>query len=128
VNWLGYAPIDILTAILVIITAIYAGLTYSIARSSRAMVDHVNKQIESQIRPAITVNIGIRAKVAFFLKITNRGNSAAERLRLSIDRSFYRFADKLDENNIAQLHLFRDVVQLLHQATRLKQTSRRDLT
>lgn len=70
------------------------------------MVDKVAEQIELQSRPVITVTVGVRARVVFFLRISNRGASIAQRLRLEMSQPFYRFSEKNDDHNISKLHLF----------------------
>lgn len=102
----GYSPIDVLTGLLVLITAIYAALTYSIARSNRAMVEKAGEQIEYQSRPTISVNIVSRHKTVISLQFTNRGNSNATNVRISIDKPFYRFGEKAPGRNIQEYYIF----------------------
>jgi hypothetical protein len=112
-SWFGYSPIDVLTALLVIITAIYAGLTFSIAKSNRAMVERVSQQIEAQTRPIVTVNTEIHHHTVFTLRIWNSGASPAENLILSIDRDFFRFGRNKKEESIKELHIFSNIISTL---------------
>lgn len=57
---IGLTPIDLLTTILVVITGVYAWLTYKIAHSNKMMVIEIQKQIEVQTRPVIALNIEIQ--------------------------------------------------------------------
>jgi hypothetical protein len=105
---------DFLTGILVIITAIYAWLTYSIAHSNRLMVAEVQKQIEVQTRPVISFNIEIQHQTVFVARIWNRGASPAENLKLTIDKDFYRFGETHgDSRNIADMYIFKNTLSTL---------------
>ncbi|MBA3352905.1 MAG: hypothetical protein H0U23_10850 [Blastocatellia bacterium] len=84
--------IELLTAILVIITAIYAFLTHRIAKASEASVDAVRAQSEAMTRPYVTVAPYIRPHTPFlYLRVENTGRTGAENLRLTIDRDFFQF-------------------------------------
>ena len=98
--------LNILTAILVAITAIYAGLTYSIARSNRQMTNQVRKQMEAQTRPIISVNVETRHQTMFSIRISNRGNSPATDAKFTIDRPFYQFSEFNESRNLQTFHLF----------------------
>jgi hypothetical protein len=85
--------IEILTAILVFITAIYAYLTHRMAKSSEASVEAMRNQSEASLRPYITVAPFIRAHTPMlYLRVKNTGITGAQNVRLSIDRDFYKFA------------------------------------
>ncbi|WFP60739.1 hypothetical protein [Mesorhizobium sp. WSM4904] len=113
-TFFGLTATDFLTGILVIITAIYAWLTYSIAHSNRRMVAEVQKQIEVQTRPVISFNIEIQHHTIFVARIWNRGASPAENLRLSIDKDFYRFGEMRGESkNIADMYIFKNTLSTL---------------
>lgn len=99
--------IEILTGILVLVTAIYAWLTFNIARSNNDMVKEVRTQIELQTRPIITVNTEIHHHVMFMIRIWNSGNSPAENIRLKIDKDVYRYGKASPENNIRELYIFK---------------------
>jgi hypothetical protein len=86
--------IECLTAILVIITAIYAYLTHRIAKASEASVDAVRAQSEAMARPYVTVAPYIRPHTPIlYLRIENSGRTGAENLRLTIDRDFFQFGE-----------------------------------
>jgi hypothetical protein len=67
--WFGITATEVLTALLVLITGYYAWITQSIARSNKMMVQKVSEQIEAQTRPVVSVTVGIRSKVVFYLEL-----------------------------------------------------------
>lgn len=83
---------NLLTFVLVIITCIYAWLTWRIANSTSNSIKLQQEQFEATMRPVISVNLEIRENVVFCLKITNSGRSTAERLKLTLDSDFVPFA------------------------------------
>lgn len=88
------ATIDYLTAILVFITAIYAYLTHRMAKASEASVQAVVMQSEAMLRPYVTLSPWIRPQALFiYLRIANTGRTAAENLKLTIDRDFFQWGE-----------------------------------
>jgi len=72
---------DALTAVLVVITGIYAALTYGIMVATRRSVRAVEQQTEALSRPYVTVApLLLAGNAIMFLRITNSGKTAAERL------------------------------------------------
>jgi hypothetical protein len=87
--------IEYLTAILVFITAIYAYLTYRMAKASEASVEAVRDQSEAMLRPYITTAPFIRPHTPFlYLRVKNTGRIGAKNLRLTLDRDFFQFGEK----------------------------------
>jgi len=98
---------EILTAILVIVTAFYACATFLILKENKRVVEIMKKQTDSLIRPYITVTTLIHPRhPLIYLKITNTGKTAAENVRLEIDKSFYQFGYEGEDNNIANFSAF----------------------
>lgn len=86
--------IDYLTAILVFITAIYAYLTHRMAKASDASVTAMREQSEAMLRPYVTITPYVRPHTTvLYLKIENTGKTAAENLRLSMDKDFFQFGE-----------------------------------
>jgi len=86
--------IDYLTAALVLITAIYAYLTYKMVRTSEASVEAVREQSEVILRPYVTISPFVRPHTSLlYLRIENTGKAATEDLRLSMDKDFFRFGE-----------------------------------
>ncbi len=82
--------IEFLTAALVFITAFYAYLTHRIAKANRQVVQVMREQSEALTRPYVTVAaVAQPGSPALYLRISNTGKTAAEQLRLELDRDFY---------------------------------------
>lgn len=56
--------IEILTAILVLVTTVYSYLTYRMAKASEASVQAVREQSEAMLRPYIDISAYVRRKHA----------------------------------------------------------------
>jgi len=108
VNQEHFAMIEFLTGILVIVTAIYAYLTYRMARASEASVEAMQRQSEDSLRPYITVSPYIRPNTpVLYLRIANTGLTGANNLKLDIDRDFYQFGnDSNPESNLRTKQAF----------------------
>lgn len=100
---------DILTFLLVSITAVYAFLTYLILRANHKSVDTMRIQIEASLRPYISIKVFAPPEsISFYLQITNTGKTTAENLRLKIDRDFYLLGKDV---NIADLNAFKNTIK-----------------
>lgn len=99
---------EYLTAIFVFITALYAYLTYRMAKSSEASVEAMRDQSEAMLRPYITAAPFIRSNTPFlYLRVSNTGKMGAQNLRLAIDRDFFQFGEKdRAEKNIRTMSAF----------------------
>ncbi|MDP1953599.1 MAG: hypothetical protein Q8K71_03900 [Polaromonas sp.] len=87
--------VEILTAILVLVTAIYSYLTYRMAQASEASVRAVRDQSEAMLRPYLDVVVYVRPHTTLlYLRISNSGRTAAENVRLSIDKDFFQFGNQ----------------------------------
>lgn len=94
--------IEILTALLVLITGLYAYLTLRIAKASEASVAAIEAQSRASLRAYVTVQAFIQPTTLFLcLRIRNTGRTAATHLRLALDRDFYQYGErKLQERNL----------------------------
>ncbi len=104
----------------VMLTAVFAGLTFFILRANRAAVAAMREQLVEQTRPF--VHVGVRARLGtpiVQLAIKNVGKSPAQKLRLHIDRDFYQFGDKRDARNIAKQTAFTQPIDCLPPGTEL---------
>lgn len=91
--------IDYLTAILVIVTAIYAYLTYKMAKSSEASVLAIREQSEAMSRPYVVISPFVRPHTSLlYLKVENTGRTMAADLQLKIDRDFFQFGEPKQPN------------------------------
>jgi hypothetical protein len=102
---------EILTAALVLITGFYAWATYKILKANERVVDVMREQAEAMTRPYVTVSALIEPNnPIFYLRIFNAGKTAATDLKLNLDRSFYRFAEKIKKKNLADYAAFKDTI------------------
>ena len=68
-----------LTLALVVITAIYAYLTFLILKANRAVVAGMQEQMEAMLRPYVTAEVNARpGSTLVQLVVKNAGKSAAE--------------------------------------------------
>lgn len=107
--------IDFLTAILVIVTAIYSYLTYKMAKASEASVEAIREQSESMLRPYVSVSPYIRPQTTIlYLRIENTGRTAAGNLQLSMDKDFFQFGEgQQPDRNLRTKAAFVDAIQSL---------------
>lgn len=111
---------ELLTAILVIVTGFYAWATFRILKANERIVDVMKKQNDALIRPYITINTSVHPRhPLIYLKIINTGKTAAENLRLEIDRPFYQFGEGREENNIANFPAFQKPIDCFPPGTSL---------
>jgi len=80
---------EILTGLLVIITAIYVLLTYQIMKSTEKSVNIIQKQNEALLRPYISINVYPDKSANYYLKISNTGRSTATNLTLKNENKHF---------------------------------------
>lgn len=98
---------DQLTALLVVITAVYAALTYGIMRANRDNVAAMKAQTEALARPYIAVTpFTLPQNAIVFLRISNMGRTAAEGVHFELDRPYYRFGKADESQNLGALSVF----------------------
>lgn len=99
--------IEFLTALLVVITGIYAWVTYRILKANERVVEAMGEQSEATYRPYVTVTPFLEPdNPIFFLRIANLGKTAANELRLSLDRSFFQFGERSERHDLASFAVF----------------------
>jgi len=74
--------IEVLTLLLVVITGVYAYLTFRILEANRASVATMNTQIEAATRPYVTVALSTERSGFLSFAVSNVGHSAAMDLQL----------------------------------------------
>ena len=100
-----------LTAALVVITGIYAVLTYGIMRANRQTVAAMNAQTEALSRPYLSISpFTLPENAIVFLRISNTGRTAAENVRLELDRPYYRFGKADESENLRNLSVFSEPI------------------
>lgn len=99
--------IELLTALLVVVTGFYAYVTRRILRANEAVVAAMREQSEALTRPYVVVSPYVPPKGwIFYLRIRNIGKTAAKNLRLNLDRDFFRFGERQTDNNLASYNAF----------------------
>lgn len=103
--------IEILTTILVIITGFYAWVTFRILKANEKVVEQMRNQQEAMQRPYISISpVLYPENPIVFLKIKNSGLTAAQNLRLNLDKNFYQFGDKNEKSNLKSFKAFTDPI------------------
>lgn len=98
---------EILTALLLVVTAFYAWATFNILKANQAIVTVMRDQIELQTRPYIQPSLFLVPESNIFcLRIRNIGKTAALDVQLSLDRDFYQFGEKRNERNLRTFKAF----------------------
>ena len=104
--------IEILTAILVIITAFYAWVTFRILKANEGVLKEMHEQQEALNRPYISISPVIYPdNPCFFLRIKNTGKTAAQNLKLRMDKDFYKFGQAGSQNNLRNLRAFKETIE-----------------
>lgn len=94
------------TVVLAIITAVYAFATFRILRANQAAVEAMREQTEAMLRPYVSAEVTARPGTTLVqLVVRNTGRSAAEGLRMSIDRPLHQQLDSR-KRNLQELPLF----------------------
>ena len=103
--------IEFLTALLVIITAFYAWVTYKMLKANERVVETMRNEFEAMQRPYITIIPFLEPdNPIFYLRIANTGKSTATDLRLKIDRSFFKFGERVEKNDLASFPIFNNKI------------------
>jgi hypothetical protein len=102
---------EILTGALVLITGFYAWATYKILKANERVVEVMHEQAEAVTRPYITVAAVLEPdNPIFYLRISNVGKTAANDVKLTLDKSFYPFGEKKEGNDLCHLFAFTNVI------------------
>ena len=89
---------EILTAFLLIVTAVYVFMTYKMSVMSERSVQIMKEQTEAMSRPYVVVQPLVRPYTSLmYLKICNSGKTPALKVKLELDRDFYQF-DQSNKN------------------------------
>jgi len=96
-----------LTAVLVLITLYYALTTARILKANERMVMEMKEQHDAMMRPYLVISPFITQDSQLLnLKIKNTGKTGALHVRLNMDKDFYKFGNKGEQNNLRSLALF----------------------
>ncbi len=103
-----------LTLANVLLTAMFAGLTFFILRANRAAVGAMREQMADQNRPFVAVTVQVRMGTPVIqLLIRNVGRSPAQNLRLRLDRDFFQFGEQAESRNLAKQSAFLQPIDCL---------------
>ncbi len=98
---------DWLTLALVVITGIYAYVTFRILKANEAVVTAMREQQLAMNRPYVQVGVTVRVGTQLlYLVIKNVGRAAAERLRLQLDRPVHCLGESAESRNLATYSAF----------------------
>ena len=104
--------IDYLTGALVLITGFYAWATFRILRANEKVVEVMHEQAEAVTRPYVSVAPILEPdNPVFYLRISNTGKTAANKLKLTIDKSFHKFGEKSGGRDLATFAAFNQVIE-----------------
>ena len=103
-----------LTLANVLLTAMFAGLTFFILRANRAAVGAMREQMADQNRPFVAVTVQVRMGTPVLqLLIRNVGRSPAQNLRLRLDRNFFQFGEQGENRNLAKQSAYSQSIDCL---------------
>jgi hypothetical protein len=103
--------IELLTAVLVIITAFYAWATYRILRANEKVVEVMHEQAEVMTRPYVSIASVLEPdNPIFYLRISNTGKTAAHNLKLTLDKMFFQFGEQSVEASLASHPAFNQII------------------
>jgi len=103
--------IELLTAILVLITGFYAWVTFKMLKANESVLFEMQTQREDLIRPYVDISISMFPdNPVFYLKIINSGKMAAKNLKLTLDRDFFKIGEKKESNNLRNYNIFNNSI------------------
>lgn len=102
--------IELLTLILVIITGVYAYFNYLMAKRNGEMVEEMKAQREAFLAPVIAIAVKIKHGSMMCILVSNRGQSPATNLRLSLDRDFHQYGKPGPEENVRNFPMFQETI------------------
>lgn len=106
--------IEILTAALVLITAFYAWATFKILGANEKVVEVMREQTLATSRPYVVVAPVLEPdNPIVYLRISNLGRTAASNLRLTIDKSFFKFGEESKDRDLAGFAAFNQPIDSL---------------
>lgn len=103
---------DWITLSLVLITAVYAYVTFRILRANEALVVQMKRQLDAEARPYVTVSLRNRMETQLiYLVVKNTGRMSAENLRLTLDDDFYQDGKVRQGRNMREWSAFSTVIE-----------------
>lgn len=100
---------DLLTALLLFVTAYYAWITSRILLANKEAVAAMREQSEAMTRPYIQPTLALLpGSPIFVLRVKNTGKTTARNLRLGLDKDFYQLGNK--SRNLRALNAFKEPI------------------
>jgi len=84
----------------VVLTAVYSFFAFKILQVNQRVTTLMEEQLEVATRLYVSIDVITQGSPLLSLRVRNLGSSAARNLTLTLDRDFYRFNQKRDENNL----------------------------
>src|SRR5688572_86022 len=110
-SYAGRMAIELLTGALVVITAFYAWATFKILRVNERVLEVMREQTVASTRPYVVVAPVLELdNPIFYLRISNSGRTAAKNLRLTLDKSFFKFGEKSSDHDLANFTAFKQPI------------------
>jgi hypothetical protein len=110
----------VLAGTLVLLTGVYAWLTWGIQKANQAVVAAMRAEREATMRPYITISpFTLPDSVLIFLRIENTGRTAARNLRLTLDRPFFLFGDHQPNYDLQKRAAFAEKCESFNPGMRL---------
>lgn len=102
--------VEWLTGVLVIVTGVYAWITFRILKVNERTLGFVSDQTEAISRPYVTVAVlTVPNSPMFYLRIANTGRTGATEVRLEMDRDYFDNGRK-DGRNLRTLTAFQQPI------------------
>lgn len=99
--------------VLLITTACYVIITKRILNANKKAVQIMQEELDTSLRPFIQiVTYLIPGNYMICLKISNVGKTAAEKLRLEIDKDFYQYGSKEEIHNLKLAYVFNNEIEM----------------
>jgi hypothetical protein len=109
-----YTVTDILTGLLVLVTAFYAWATLKILRANESVVRVMREQVEALNRPYVRIAPLVRTGTQMLeLSIKNIGRSPANDLRLVLSHDFFQYGEGRPDRNLAKFSAFTEQIDSL---------------
>lgn len=106
-----YTATDLLTGVLVLVTIFYAWATFHILKANKGIVALMQEQMEQLNRPYVQVSMFVRTGTPLLhLRIQNTGKSAAQNLKLEMNKDFFQFGEKRQNSNIRLKPAFQEII------------------
>ena len=99
--------IAVIAAVSTVMSLAVVVATFKILRANRETVQVMREQVRAMSRPYIQISPWVRVgSTMLMLTIRNTGASAAQKLRLTLDKDFYSNGEAIESKNLRRLTAF----------------------